>query len=166
MTSSTPPAPPVLPGRPCSIAAALHVVGEKWALLAVRELFYGNHRFDRIARNTGAPRDRLTARLRALEEAGVVERRAYSERPPRYEYHLTEAGRDLAPLVHALRAWGDRWQLPEHPVGLRHEPEGHEPHPYDPAWVCRGCGEEARRGELRVEIHSPGWTVEGPVAAP
>ncbi|MCG6499694.1 helix-turn-helix domain-containing protein [Kitasatospora sp. A2-31] len=166
MTSSTPPAPPVLPGRPCSIAAALHVVGEKWALLAVRELFYGNHRFDRIARNTGAPRDRLTARLRALEEAGVVERRAYSERPPRYEYHLTEAGRDLAPLIHALRAWGDRWQLPEHPVGLRHEPEGHEPHPYDPAWVCRGCGEETRRGELRVEIHSPGWTVEGPVAAP
>ncbi len=113
-----------LPGRPCSIAAALQVLGEKWALLAVRELFYGNHRFDRFARNTGAPRDRLTARLRALEEAGVVERRAYSERPPRYEYHLTEAGRDLAPLTQALLAWGDRWVSPEPPVVLHHHP-GH-----------------------------------------
>ncbi|MFI6849861.1 helix-turn-helix transcriptional regulator [Kitasatospora sp. NBC_00085] len=164
MTSHTPSAPPSLPGRPCSIAATLNVVGEKWALLAVRELFYGNHRFDRIARNTGAPRDRLTARLRALEEAGVVERRAYSERPPRYEYHLTEAGRDLAPLTQALLGWGDRWLLPEPPVSFGHTPQGHEPHPYDPAWVCRTCGEEGRRGDLQVEIHSPGWTMEGPAA--
>ncbi|MFE2414518.1 winged helix-turn-helix transcriptional regulator [Kitasatospora sp. NPDC059408] len=154
--------PAALPGRPCSMAAALHVVGEKWALLVVRELFYGNHRFDRIARNTGAPRDRLTARLRALEEAGIVERRAYSERPPRYEYHLTEAGRDLAPLAHALRTWGDRWLLPESPVTFDHEPEGHEPHAFDAAWVCRTCGREARRGELHARVHSPGWTVEGP----
>ncbi|MET8702113.1 helix-turn-helix domain-containing protein [Kitasatospora sp. NPDC004723] len=161
MTSDLP-APPSLPGRPCSIAAALHVVGEKWALLAVRELFYGNHRFDRIARNTGAPRDRLTARLRALEEAGVVERRAYSERPPRYEYHLTEAGRDLAPLTQALLAWGDRWVLPEPPVGFAHTPEGHPPHPYDPHWVCRTCGEPGRAADLRAEIRSPGWTAEGP----
>ncbi|MET9401592.1 helix-turn-helix domain-containing protein [Kitasatospora sp. NPDC002965] len=167
MTPRTPsavPAAPALPGRPCSIAAALHVVGEKWALLAVRELFYGNHRFDRIARNTGAPRDRLTARLRALEEAGVVERRPYSERPPRYEYHLTEAGRDLAPLSQALLGWGDRWLMPEPPVGLEHDPQGHEPHPYDPAWVCRTCGEEGRRADLRIEVHSPGWTTEGPTA--
>ncbi|MFD0277526.1 winged helix-turn-helix transcriptional regulator [Kitasatospora sp. NPDC127111] len=163
MTSHTPPAPPALPGRPCSIAAALHVVGEKWALLAVRELLYGNHRFDRIARNTGAPRDRLTARLRALEEAGVVERRAYSERPPRFEYHLTEAGRDLVPLTQALLSWGDRWVQTEPPVGLRHTPDGHPPHPYDPAWVCRTCGEEGNRADLRIEIHSPGWTMEGPV---
>ncbi|MEV6974272.1 helix-turn-helix domain-containing protein [Kitasatospora sp. NPDC093806] len=157
-------APPALPGRPCSIAAALHVVGEKWALLAVRELFYGNHRFDRIARNTGAPRDRLTARLRALEEAGVVERRAYSERPPRHEYHLTEAGRDLAPLTQALLAWGDRWVLPEPPVAFEHHPDGHPPHPYDPAWVCRTCGEPGGAGDLRAEVRSPGWAAEGPTA--
>ncbi|MGW4893465.1 winged helix-turn-helix transcriptional regulator [Kitasatospora sp. NPDC004240] len=155
--------PDDIPGRPCSIAAALQVVGEKWALLAVREIFYGNHRFDRIARNTGAPRDRLTARLRALEEAGVVERRAYSERPPRFEYHLTEAGRDLAPLTQALLSWGDRWLLPQPPVTLRHAPDGCGPHPYDPAWTCRTCGREGVRDDLRIEIHSPGWAVEGPV---
>src|SRR6266704_4693139 len=82
-------------GRPCSVAAALSLVGEKWALLAVREIAFGNKRFDAIARNTGAPRDRLAARLRALEAGGVLARRQYSEHPPRYEYELTEAGQEL-----------------------------------------------------------------------
>ncbi len=158
-----------LPGRPCSIAAALQVLGEKWALLAVRELFYGNHRFDRIARNTGAPRDRLTARLRALEEAGVVERRPYSERPPRYEYHLTEAGRDLAPLTQALLAWGDRWLSPEPPVVLHHHPDGPEDsdgpgHPLDAAWTCRTCGVEVSSPDVSLEVRSPGWDHRGPTA--
>ncbi|GAA1975733.1 winged helix-turn-helix transcriptional regulator [Kitasatospora viridis] len=146
------------PGRPCSIAAALQVLGEKWALLAVRELFYGNHRFERIVRNTGAPRDRLTARLRALEEAGVVERRQYQERPARFEYHLTEAGQELAPVAHALRVWGDRWAVDEPPVTLHHHG-----HPVDAVWTCRSCGEELARDGLELEIHSPGWRREGPV---
>jgi DNA-binding HxlR family transcriptional regulator len=150
---------PRLPGRPCSIAAALHVLGEKWALLAVRELFYGNRRFDLIARNTGAPRDRLTARLRSLEEAGVVERRAYSERPPRYEYHLTEAGRDLMPLIQSLLAWGDKWLLDEPPVIQRHRAD----HELDAAWVCRTCGEEVGATDVSLDIHSPGWERGGPV---
>ncbi|WP_051969895.1 winged helix-turn-helix transcriptional regulator [Kitasatospora azatica] len=150
------PGPP--PGRPCSIAAALQILGEKWALLAVREIFYGNRRFDRIVRNTGAPRDRLTARLRALEEAGVLERRRYQERPARYEYHLTQAGRELAPVTQALLVWGDRWAVDEPPVTLCH----HD-HALDAAWVCRDCGEEVRQGEIGLEIHSPGWQREGPV---
>ncbi|MFB7665675.1 winged helix-turn-helix transcriptional regulator [Kitasatospora sp. NPDC056138] len=152
-----------LPGRPCSIAAALLVVGEKWALLAVRELLYGNHRFERIVQNTGAPRDRLTARLRALEEAGVIERRPYQERPLRYEYHLTEAGRELVPVTQALLSWGDRWLLPEPPVTLDHAPAGHHPHPLDPAWTCRTCGEEATGPDLTLRVNSPGWDRHGPV---
>ncbi len=165
-TNSDAPAAHHLPGRPCSIAAALHILGEKWALLAVRELFYGNRRFDRIVRNTGAPRDRLTARLRALEEAGVVERRLYSERPPRYEYHLTEAGRDLAPVTQALLSWGDRWLLPDPPATAVHAPAGVEPHPLDPAWTCRTCGQEAAEGDLTLQVNSPGWDREGPVPLP
>ncbi|MFE9428423.1 winged helix-turn-helix transcriptional regulator [Kitasatospora sp. NPDC006697] len=144
--------------RPCSIAAALQVLGERWALLAVRELFYGNHRFEQIVRNTGAPRDRLTNRLRALEEAGVLERRQYQDRPVRHEYHLTEAGRQLAPVVQALRVWGDRWMVEEPPVTLHHH--GHR---VDPSWSCRECGEELSRGGLTLEIHSPGWRHDGPV---
>src|SRR5438045_3551392 len=88
--------------RQCSIASALDVIGEKWSLLVVRELFLGVRRFNDIWTNTGAPRDVLTARLRRLEELGVVERRSYSEHPPRFEYRLTDAGKDLRPVVMAL----------------------------------------------------------------
>lgn len=95
-----------LPGRPCPIAASLEVVGERWALLVVREVWMGNHRFTDIVRGTGAPRDRVSARLKTLEEAGVLERRPYSDAPPRSEYHLTDAGRDLVPVLRALLAWG------------------------------------------------------------
>src|SRR6476646_737026 len=66
-----------LPGRPCSIAAALDLIGDRWSLLAIREVMFGNHRFSEIARNTGAPRDRLAARLKTLVDAGVLERRQY-----------------------------------------------------------------------------------------
>ncbi|MGW2108227.1 winged helix-turn-helix transcriptional regulator [Streptomyces sp. NPDC001948] len=160
-----------LPGRPCSAAAALHVVGEKWALLAVREIFFGNHRFEAIARNTGAPRDRLAARLRSLEQAGVVERRPYNERPPRYEYHLTESGRDLAPVIRALLDWGDRWVLEDRPVVMVHEPaanaagradEDAHAHDLDAAWICRTCGEEVVMNTLTVDVRAPGWDRSGP----
>ncbi|WP_055587497.1 winged helix-turn-helix transcriptional regulator [Peterkaempfera griseoplana] len=155
MTGTT----PALPGRPCSAAAALGVVGEKWALLAVREILLGNHRFDALVRNTGAPRDRLTARLRALEEAGVVERRPYSERPPRFEYHLTPAGRDLSPVIRALLAWGDKWAVAEPPAVLRHRD-----HTLDPAVVCRCCGDEVTPEEVDLEVRAPGWGRSGPVS--
>ncbi|HEY5011065.1 MAG TPA: helix-turn-helix domain-containing protein, partial [Acidimicrobiales bacterium] len=77
--------------RTCSVARTLEIVGEKWALLAVREVFLGNRRFDEMVRRTGAPRDTLTARLKTLVAAGVLERRAVSEHPPRFEYRLTPA---------------------------------------------------------------------------
>lgn len=139
-----------VPGRPCSAAAALQLVGEKWSLLVVRELLFGVRRFDAIARNTGAPRDRLTARLRSLEEAGVVSRKAYQERPPRYEYHLTEAGRDLAPVLFALFSWGDKWLFDEPPAVLHHRgPDGHEHHmPLGAPPVCPTCEEQVRMRDV------------------
>ena len=90
------------------MADALAVVGEKYAILVLREVFYGVRRFDEIQRNTGAPRDVLTARLRRLEDAGVLTRRRYSDRPPRFEYRLTDAGRELRPVLMTLMAWGDK----------------------------------------------------------
>jgi DNA-binding HxlR family transcriptional regulator len=95
-----------LPGRPCPIAAALELVGERWALLIVREIALGANRFSAIVRGTGAPRDRIAARLRTLEEAGVVTRVPYQTAPPRDEYRLTESGRGLLPVLDALLAWG------------------------------------------------------------
>lgn len=100
-----------LPGRPCPIAAGLEVVGERWALLVVREIALGAHRFTGIVAGTGAPRDRVAARLKALTETDVVERRQYQSGPDRFEYHLTESGRALVPVLEALLAWGRAWAV-------------------------------------------------------
>ena len=94
--------------RVCSITDALAIVGDRYALLVAREIRYGNTHFNEIAAGTGAPRDVLTRRLRALEQAGVVERRRYSDHPPRDEYLLTDAGNELHPILLALKEWGDR----------------------------------------------------------
>ncbi|NUL02956.1 helix-turn-helix transcriptional regulator [Streptomyces lunaelactis] len=154
---------PALPldsrGRPCSVAASLQAVGEKWALLAVREISFGNHRFGAIARNTGAPRDVLTVRLRHLETIGVLVRRQYSEHPPRFEYHLTEAGRDLLVVLTTLRAWGDRWLVDEPPAVFTHSC-GEE---LDMVHSCRHCGREVVSDDLRLRVSSPGWDAHGPV---
>jgi DNA-binding HxlR family transcriptional regulator len=109
-----------LPGRPCPIAASLELVGERWALLVVREIAMGSTRFGDIVRGTGAPRDRIAARLRTLESAGVIGRTAYQQRPERFDYHLTESGRDLVSVLDALLAWGDKHVVaPDDPRRLR-----------------------------------------------
>ncbi|WP_245657215.1 winged helix-turn-helix transcriptional regulator [Herbidospora mongoliensis] len=94
--------------RVCPIADALDVVGERWSLLVLRELGFGVHRFKDIQINTGAPRETLALRLRKLEECGVIERRRYHDHPPRDEYVLTARGRELGPVLTALREWGER----------------------------------------------------------
>ena len=96
-----------LPGRPCPIAATLDLVGERWALLVVREIALGATHFTDIVGGTGAPRDRIAARLKALESAGVITRTPYQSTPPRYEYALTESGEALIPVLDALLAWGE-----------------------------------------------------------
>ena len=149
--------PATLPGRPCSVAAALDVVGDRWALLAVREVSFGNHQFNQIARNTGAPRDRLAARLRDLVDAGVLERRPYQQSPRRDGYHLTRAGRDLSPIISGLLTWGDTWAATEPSMRLRH----HD-HAFRPATVCRTCGEAVHEGDVTREVLAPGWTLAGP----
>ncbi|MEO3784227.1 helix-turn-helix domain-containing protein [Actinocorallia sp. B10E7] len=148
-------------GRPCSIADALRIVGERWALLAIREISFGNRRFDEIARNTGASRDILTTRLRSLEAAGVITRRRYSDRPPRFEYHLTEAGRDLRMILNLLREWGDRWLADEPPVAAAHTCG----HPLDLVFTCRHCGAEVRPEDIRLTVNSPDWELSGPTSS-
>ncbi|MFE7528581.1 winged helix-turn-helix transcriptional regulator [Kitasatospora sp. NPDC057542] len=145
-------------GRPCSIAAALSVVGDRWALLAVREVTFGNHRFSEIARNTGAPRDRLAARLKSLVAAGVLEQREYRKSPPRSDYHLTEAGRELVPVLSALRAWGDRWAVEEPPLTV-----AHHGHAIRHRVVCATCGEPVREEDVERISSAPQWDLTGPV---
>ncbi len=131
----------------CSVADALAVVGDRYSLLVVREIGYGYRRFQELAGFTGAPRDVLTSRLRKLEGLGLIERRLYSERPERYEYHLTEAGQQLRPIVLALKEWGDQQAEPGNaPVVFEHTC-GAEFHPQ---MVCAECREPVREGELTV----------------
>ena len=136
--------------RVCSVARTLELVGAKWTLLAVRELLLGNHRFDDIARLTGAPRDILTTRLRTLEAEGLLTRVQNQERPPRFEYHLTESGLSLAPIVATLREFGDRHLAGEAgPPMVFHHTCGDEFHG---VVACRSCGEPVRTGDVvRVE---------------
>jgi DNA-binding HxlR family transcriptional regulator len=96
----------------CGIADALDVIGDRWSLLVIREINLGVHRFGEIQQNTGAPRETLSARLRKLEDEGVIERRRYCERPPRDEYVLSTAGRALAPILRSLRGWGETYARP------------------------------------------------------
>lgn len=86
----------------------------------MREIGYGYRRFRQLAGFTGAPRDVLAARLEKLEGIGIIERRLYSDRAERYEYHLTEAGQQLRPIVLALKEWGDQQAEPgREPVVFR-----------------------------------------------
>jgi|SRR4051812_15881838 DNA-binding HxlR family transcriptional regulator len=144
--------PVTLPGRPCSVASALDLVGDRWALLAIREVMFGNHRFSQIARNTGAPRDRLAARLKSLVEAGVLERRTDEE-----GYHLTAAGRDLGTVMRALLEWGDKWVVTSPPMKVLH----HD-HVLRTTTVCATCGERVRSADVTREVTAADWTLAGP----
>lgn len=133
--------------RQCSIARALEVVGGRGALLAVREVFLGNRRFDEMVRRTGVPRDTLAARLRVLVDAGVLERVQYCDHPARFEYHLTQAGLDLYPVILTLMSWGDTYLAGEAgpPLILEHCCG----HPLGAEVVCEGCGDQVTAAGCR-----------------
>jgi DNA-binding HxlR family transcriptional regulator len=134
--------------RICSIARTLEIVGEKWALLAVREIFLGTRRFDEMVKGTGAPRDTLAARLRTLVSAGILERRQYSAHPARFEYFLTEAGLDLYPVITTLRAWGDKHLAgPDGPPMFVEHKCGQL---LTPQLVCAACGEHLVRRDTTL----------------
>jgi DNA-binding HxlR family transcriptional regulator len=93
----------------CSVARTLEIVGERWTFLIIRDAFLGLSRFAEFQESLGIARNVLTARLNRLVAEGIFERVPYTERPPRYEYRLTEKGRDLFTALNALRQWGDRY---------------------------------------------------------
>jgi len=108
----------------CSIARALELVGERWTLLIIRDSFLGRSRFEEFQSSLGIARNVLAERLGRLVEEGILERRRYSERPPRDEYVLTEKGRDLRLALTGLRQWGDRYLSEQPPRLLRRKSDG------------------------------------------
>jgi DNA-binding HxlR family transcriptional regulator len=106
-------------GQNCSIARALEVVGERWTLLIIRDVFLGVRRFDQLHESLGIARNVLADRLNRLVAGGILERAPYSERPERYEYRLTGKGRELNVALTALRQWGDEYLSEQPPRLLR-----------------------------------------------
>ena len=100
-------------GMQCPIARSLERVGEWWSMLILRDAFHGLTRFDQFQQSLQIAPNMLTRRLNALVESGLLERRQYCDRPARYEYVLTERGRDFRPVLWALLAWGNRHFAPE-----------------------------------------------------
>jgi DNA-binding HxlR family transcriptional regulator len=134
----------------CSIARTLDIVGESWSPLILRDVWVGNRRFDGLQRSLGISTKVLTERLKWLVGHGVLEQRAYSQRPLRHEYVLTAKGAELVQVLMTMTAWGDRWTAGDAgpPVLLRHRACGQITH----AEVrCAGCGEPLSAETVDVE---------------
>jgi DNA-binding HxlR family transcriptional regulator len=133
----------------CSVARALEVVGERWTLLIVRDVFLGVRRFDELQADLGIARNVLQTRLERLVEHGVLEKRPYQERPLRHEYRLTEKGIDLWPTIVALLQWGDRHAPAPNgaPVLITHKDCGGE---LDAHRICTRCGQPVEAREARA----------------
>ncbi len=137
----------------CPVARAETVVGDRWTVLILRELFMRSHRFEEIQAQTEATPQMIAARLKKLEADGLVKRRAYNKRPLRHEYHLTEKGEAFYPVLLALRAWGETWcKSPKQGRAIRYthgtcgKPAGLGP-------VCESCGKPLRHEDLIAELN-------------
>lgn len=139
----------------CSIAQTLEIVGEWWTLLVLRNISFGQRRFEAIQADLGIARNVLSDRLSTLVDQGILTRSKYQDNPERFEYRLTPKGKDLIGVLFALMAWGDRWVAPDgKPMVLTHLDCGHET---DPVVACSHCGEALEWGHTRAR-GGPGLT--------
>ena len=137
----------------CSMARALAVLGDRWTMMILRDCFLRVRRFDDFQKRLGIARRVLAERLDGLVEDGVLERRAYSERPPRHEYHLTEKGLDLYPVILAMVHWADRYcaDADGPPVLHRHKSCGQD---FRSVLCCSECGEAVTAREVTAHPSS------------
>lgn len=135
----------------CSVARTLSVIGDRWTMLILRDSFLGVKRFDQFQKTLGIPRHRLSDRLAKLVEAGVLSKQPYQDKPPRYEYRLTEKGLDLYPILIGLANWGDKWEADQDgpPVDYIHVNCGHR---MQPKLVCDHCNEPLQPKQVRTQI--------------
>ena len=145
----------------CSIARTVDLLGDWWTPLVIRQSFLGARRFDDFQSSLGIPRNVLAERLRTLVEHGVLERRQYSERPPRSEYRLTDKGIGLFGVIVAMMKWGDEWlDWPDGPpIQLVDRETGER---IEPVLVDRRTGEEIDPRRTRPVNARPG---RGPLPA-
>jgi DNA-binding HxlR family transcriptional regulator len=133
----------------CSIARALSVVGDRWTMMIVRDVFLGIRRFDAMHEDLGLTPHRLSNRLGKLVRDGILARVEYEKRPRRFEYRLTEKGIDLFPLIVVLNSWGDRWMAGRAgaPIELVHRKCGRA---IKPSLTCPACDEKIVPREMSL----------------
>lgn len=131
-----------------SIEATLAVIGERWTILILRDIFRGIHRFSQLQEDLGIAKNLLSERLGHLVQEGVVERVPYQDRPLRCEYRLTPKGADLSASLIALMKWGDRWYADDPPTVLVHRTCG-TPLALDP--TCPKCSTAVTPGQVRSQ---------------
>ena len=134
--------------RPSPLAEAVGRVGDRWALLLVHALLDGPRRFNDLLDDTGIAPNVLTARLRHLEQHGVVVAMPYSRRPPRFVYQLTAAGQELAGALRLLAQWG-AGRTGDDAEPLRHQPCGS---PMEARWYCPACAAVVDEGDDQVRF--------------
>jgi DNA-binding HxlR family transcriptional regulator len=140
-------------GMHCSVAQCLEVVGEWWSMLIIRDAFLGVTRFDDFQERLGIARNILNQRLTRLVDEGVLDKVAYSVHPPRYDYRLTAKGRDLWPVLTAMRQWGDKHAAPDGPpLKVMHKKCGKIS---QAVMTCSACGDPLTARDVRV-VRGPG----------
>jgi DNA-binding HxlR family transcriptional regulator len=144
----------------CSIAGTLELIGERWTILILRDVFLGIRRFDDLQRELGIARNVLRDRLNLLVEEGILEKRLYQERPERFDYRLTEKGIDLWPVMHSIMSWGDKHRVAGAgpPTIIEHRDCGGR---IDENRVCASCGEIVGARQV-VATPGPGASQDHP----
>ena len=143
-------------GQNCSVAKTLELIGERWTVLILREIYFGRRRFDEMAAGLGIARNVLTQRLQRLSRGGRAHEGRLPGAPERFEYRLTEKGLDLWPVMVTLMQFGDRYYAPDGPpVVLTHKDCGGT---LDEHRICTACGEKVtaheRQGPARARART------------
>lgn len=132
----------------CAVAGAIDLIGDRWTLLVMRDVFLGVRRFDDFHTDLQISRNVLTDRLNGLVAHGILRTTQYQNHPPRSEYRLTDKGRDLLPVLLAIWRFGDKWAPPEEERVAIHDDCGRITHMVP---ACSECGGELTRHNIRVE---------------
>lgn len=140
---------------PCPIARVTDLVGDWWTPLVMRQAFYGSRRYDEFVETLGIPRPVLSKRLARLVDEGFLEKRRYEERPPRFEYRLTDKGRAFWDVLAAMWRFGIDWEWSEDdpPFVLRHRETGEE---IRPRVVDEVSGDPLDVRQIRLSMRRPG----------
>ena len=138
----------------CSVARSSAVLGDRWTLLILSDVFLGVRRFEDFQKRLNLSRTTLASRLQLLERHDVLFREPYQNNPVRYEYRLTAKGRDLFPVITTILNWGDKYyaDVAGVPIVRTHKTCGHD---IQPQLVCPDCGEPVNERNMTARARAP-----------